>query len=443
MKQQEATTILQITGMHCAACDVLVKTKLESSLSIISVTPDQKNKTITVIHTLPLTLEDVNNLLCEYGYKVHTLEEAVLAGEGRRVYAKEAFVYILIVSVALYIANDLKIIPNFATDPSLGLGSVFLLGLVASISTCMATTGALLAGYIHMVKNGSKTNLLTGIFLIGRLTSYLLFGFLVGLFSNSLSTLTGLGGMINIFVGLLLVVVALDMFHIVSLNSMFEIIPGFSRVKKSFLSKGKSEKSSNIGSFILGFSTYLLPCGFSLTTQAYALSSANPWQSATIMFVFALGTAPALFALGHVAKMRNTGIYKQILKVIGAVVFIVGISYLLSSAKLYGLTISNNSNQIADNVAPIENGFQVARMTATASGYSPNTFVVKKDIPVKWMIDGKEIFGCQGTLQSPKAGIKLTFLKQGANLFEFVPRETGEIQFSCSMGMFGGHFKVI
>ncbi len=443
MKSQETTTVLQITGMHCASCDVLVRTKLENSLSIVAVTPNQKNKTLTITHSLPLTLVDVNNLLCEYGYKVSSLEEAIKPEENFSVSIKEAFVYILIVSALLYIANDLKIMPNFVSDPNLGLGSVFILGLIASISTCMATTGALLAGYIHMVKSSSKTSTLTILFLVGRLVSYLVFGFLVGLFSNSLSTLTDLGGIINIFVGGLLVIVALDMFHIISLSTLMEIVPGFSKIQRLFSSKGKSEKSTNIGALVLGFSTYLLPCGFSLTTQAYALSTASPWQSASIMFVFALGTAPALLALGHVAKMRNTGIYKQILKVIGAVVFIVGISYLLSSAKLYGLAISKSPSQVAEDVVPIENGFQVARMTATASGYSPNTFVVKKDIPVKWMIDGKEIFGCQGTLQSPKAGIKLTFLKQGANLFEFVPKETGEIQFSCSMGMFGGYFKVI
>ena len=69
--------------------------------------------------------------------------------------------------------------------------------------------------------------------------------------------------------------------------------------------------------------------------------------------------------------------------------------------------------------------------------------MVKKNIPVRWEIDGKEIYGCQGTLQSPQAGIQLTYLKEGENVFEFIPKEVGIINFSCSMGMFSGQFKVI
>ena len=445
MQNTTKTSTIRITGMHCPSCDILVRTKLEGKSSITKVVPNQKDKTLAITHTEPLSIDEINSVLCEYGYKVSSLSE-VLDDRQFSIQRnlKEAFIYAVIIGGIYYIVKDLKVIPDIMTNPTSGAGGAFVLGLVASVSTCMATTGALLAGYTHLVKDKSQVAKQTILFITGRLVSYAFFGFLIGLFGGIFTSLASFEGVINIFVAAILVAVALDMLKILSLATIIDLIPGMKSMKNG-ITQRSSSKSSVAGAFLLGVSTYFLPCGFSLSTQAYAISIANPVMSSLIMTAFAAGTIPALFALGFLSKLRNTKIYTHINKVVGIIVLFVGISYIANTMTLYGVSVNfQDSATPTDSAAvPIKDGKQIVQMTATSSGYSPNSFVIKKGIPVRWEIDGKEIFGCQGAIKSPKAGVKITYLKPGENIIEFTPTETGVIQFSCSMGMFSGKFTVI
>lgn len=445
MQNTPQTTTIKITGMHCASCDILVRTKLEGKSSITKVVPNQKGKTLVITHTKPLSIDDINSTLCEYGYKVSNINEALESPDfSIQKNLKDALIYAVIIGGFYYVVRDLKILPDIMTNPTSGAGGAFVLGLVASVSTCMATTGALLAGYTHLVKDKSQVAKQTILFIVGRLISYAFFGFLIGLFGGIFTGITRFEGVINIFVAAILVAVALDMLKIMSLATLIDVIPGMKSVKNGIAQKSSS-KSSAFGAFLLGVSTYFLPCGFSLSTQAYAISIANPVMSSVIMTAFAAGTIPALFALGFLSKLRSTKIYTHVNKVIGVIVLFVGISYITNTMTLYGVSINLTGDTVPTSEAavPVKDGKQIVKMTATSSGYSPNSFVVKRGIPVRWEIDGKEIFGCQGALQSPKAGVKLTYLKPGENVIEFTPTETGVIQFSCSMGMFSGKFTVI
>ncbi|MFO0703933.1 MAG: sulfite exporter TauE/SafE family protein [Patescibacteria group bacterium] len=444
MDKKLKTTNIRITGMHCASCDVLVKTKLRGQGNILEVEPDQKKNILKVKHKGELSLDAINSILCDFGYKVSSLEE-VIVGEKNQYLEniKEAAALILIVGAVIYLVNDLKVIPDFTSNPSYGLGGSLLLGVIASFSTCMATTGALLAGYLHLVKDQKKVLNLTLLFLAGRLISYGFFGYLLGVFGGLMSSIIQFGGIINIFVAAVLFVVGFDMLKLISLGALMDAIPGMQKVKTQ-ISLSSTAKTSYAGSFLLGISTYFLPCGFSLTTQAYAVTLGNPLGSAITMMTFALGTVPSLFALSFISKIRNSNIYSHINKIIGVVVIFVGLSYIANTLNLYGINFAIlGSGQTLEKPVEMIAGKQLAKMTATSSGYTPNLFVVKQGIPVRWEIFGKEIFGCQGTLQSPKAGVKLTYLKPGENVIEFTPTEKGVIQFSCSMGMFSGQFKVI
>ncbi len=81
-------------------------------------------------------------------------------------------------------------------------------------------------------------------------------------------------------------------------------------------------------------------------------------------------------------------------------------------------------------------------MNVNSTGYSPNNFTVKKNIPVRWNINGDNVFGCQGYLVMPKLGIQKVLTK-GQNVIEFTPTEEGVINFSCAMGMYRGVFNVV
>ena len=89
-----------------------------------------------------------------------------------------------------------------------------------------------------------------------------------------------------------------------------------------------------------------------------------------------------------------------------------------------------------------ESGVQIIQMTESANGYIPNTFTIKKGIPVRWEIEASSDRTCASALLVPDYQIR-AFLTPGKNVIEFTPQTTGEIGFSCSMKMFTGTFNVI
>ena len=87
----------------------------------------------------------------------------------------------------------------------------------------------------------------------------------------------------------------------------------------------------------------------------------------------------------------------------------------------------------------VENGVQVVRMDVDSGGYTPNTFIIQRNSPVKWIVNGKNVFGCQGFLNVPELKIAQA-LKQGENIFNFSVDKIGQIGFSCSTNVVQGKF---
>jgi len=437
-----STTTIRIAGMHCPSCDILVKTKLHALDKIIEVKPDHKSKTVSISHHGTLSLEEVNSILCEYGYKASHVEDVIVANSLQDK-LQEAVIIAGIIGILYYFALELHIVPVSTSGTVTNISGAFVLGLIASASTCMATTGALFTSFINKHRSQNKSFPIGIMFVMGRLVSYGLFGFALGYFGKALTYITQFGSILSIGIALILIVTGLDMLRLVSISHLFNLLPkfNFSRLLKQTDKGWRVEYSA----LLLGSVTYLLPCGFTLSTQAYAMSTGNPWTSSLIMIAFAAGTIPSLIFLTLLSRIRNNNIYQYFLKVVGVIVIVVGCSYIFTTIQLHGLfpTLSTNDIETGSQYSILKDGIQIVQMTATATGYSPSQFIVKKGIPVRWEIDGKDIFGCQGTLQSPKAGIKLTYLKKGENVFEFTPTEVGIINFSCSMGMFSGQFRVI
>ena len=96
----------------------------------------------------------------------------------------------------------------------------------------------------------------------------------------------------------------------------------------------------------------------------------------------------------------------------------------------------SNSNIFIDS-----EGYQVIKMDVDASGYNPSSFILKKNVPVKWVINGKQITNCNKAIQVPKLNLKFD-IKEGEQTIKFTPTEEGVISWSCWMGMIQGKFIV-
>jgi hypothetical protein len=112
------------------------------------------------------------------------------------------------------------------------------------------------------------------------------------------------------------------------------------------------------------------------------------------------------------------------------------------SAKLKQSSSRSEANAFQVNTAKAttENRVQMIRIIADNNGYTPNTIYVQRDIPVKLIIEGKQLNSCNNEVVVPSFNIVKT-LKSGENIIEFTPKDQ-DINFSCWMGMIRGVIKV-
>ncbi len=429
-------TTLYVSGMHCPSCDVLMNDKFRESANVVDVKPDFKRQKVEVFYTGQLDRGILNNKIKQFGYEITEKEIKEIEPFSRRLF--EALGIGVMVFILFLIAKELNIIPSFNFTGSLSFLTIFAIGLVASTSTCMATSGALFLSTVGKSRDNFSQSLF---FNAGRILSYGFFGFLAGVVGQALITNLKIGPFLTLLAAIFMILLGLDMARIVSIGS---IIP--SGLNKSIFEnlEHKLMRHPRRAPFFLGAITYFLPCGFTQAVQVYALGQASPLQSSLTMMIFALGTTPALLLIGGLTSLTKTSFYAYFMKTMGVLVFILGFFYFSNFTALYGLNINpfyggGTANGMASTV---ENGVQTINMRVVTAGYVPNYFTVKKGIPVRWKIRGENVFGCQAYFVVPKLGIQKT-IELGENLIEFTPDEVGQINFSCGMGMYRGRIEVI
>ncbi len=96
---------------------------------------------------------------------------------------------------------------------------------------------------------------------------------------------------------------------------------------------------------------------------------------------------------------------------------------------------------VADSLSPAAE--QTITMEVSKTGYSPNQFTLHKGIPVKWIINAKELTECNKVIVVPQYGLEIK-LQPGVQVITFTPAESGEVvvPWSCWMGMIHGTFIV-
>jgi len=430
-------TTLCVKGMHCPSCEILIQDKFKEMLNVTTVNPNFKKQEAEVYFTGHLDQNTINKKIQPFGYEIVERQNNFEEEEplGRKIL--EAFLITIGLILVYLIAKEINIIPTVNITGNLNLITVLFLGLVASISTCMATSGALFLSTIGRKTNNIKQAVY---FSSGRIIFYAIFGFIAGLIGSVIITNFKFGSGLTLLAAAFMILLGLDMLKIVSFASIIPYGVSSNVFRKL---ENRLIKDPHKSAFFLGMITYFLPCGFTQAIQVYALGLASPWQSALTMAVFALGTAPAILIIGSLRNLLKSTFYQYFMKVVAVGVLILGLYYVTNFLSIYGINLGFNqvSNGNSSSVK-IENGKQIINMDVVSGGYVPNQFTIKKSVPVKWIINGKNVFGCQGYFVVPSLGVSKA-LNEDENLIEFTPTETGFINFSCGMGMYRGRIEVI
>ncbi|MBI2439554.1 MAG: sulfite exporter TauE/SafE family protein [Candidatus Moranbacteria bacterium] len=440
----------QISGMHCRSCELLTE---EALLEVPGV---QKAKTnfrtgkaeISYEETAP-SLNALKEVVEKIGYKIGGASEQSWFSKDVTVWVETLFaigiVFVLFVFAKFFGLFDV----SFGSPERLeSLPFVFLVGLVAGLSTCMAIVGgltlAISARYNKLHPElGVRQKFVPHVYFnLGRIGGFTVLGTLLGWFGSTFQPSSLLIGVLTVAVGAVMVLIGVQLLELFPRLSLWKLtLPkGIARI---FGIRSHTEKEySHTRTIFLGVVTFFLPCGFTQLAQLFVVTQGSPSVGALVMGVFALGTAPGLLGIGGAAAAVKGATRGFFFKVAGIIVVLLGVFNVQNGQVLVGL---GSDEQKEKNIAG-ENSFlqepQIIRVTQKANGYFPNQLTVKKGQPVKLIVDSQESYSCAVSFVAPRAGIRKV-LSPGENVFEFVPDKTGQIPFSCSMGMYRGVINVV
>ncbi len=439
---------LNIQGMHCSACEVLIERKWKKVKGIEQVNVNHATGEAEVLCSCEPKLEELNEAIREQGYAA-AWERG--SHEGRSVgssLGRERFQTgaVALIVLALYlILKQLDLVPQFGVGQGMGYGVVFLMGLVASVSSCLAVTGGLLLASVaryherHPELTSVQKFKPTLYFNIGRVVGYAALGGLVGAVGSAFTFSTKVTGIITIAASLAMIVLGFKLLN------LFPSAQRFMPRMPKFLGHrvhDMSESRSRFAPFSLGAATFFLPCGFTQALQLYVLAQGKPLEGALIMFLFSLGTLPALLSLSALSSFIQGRLKSYFFKFAGVVVVMIGLFNISNGFTLAGTSLklptfskSTTSKSMQNSNVKLVNGVQIADMRVQGLQYYPSQFVVKKGMPVEWRIDGSGAAGCAQVITAPKLKLNAYLPAQGVKTVKFTPQEAGEIKFSCSMGM--------
>lgn len=446
--------VVDIKGMHCNSCEILIEEEIVKIPKVTRCYVSQKHGKAAIYFKGTLYKHDLEKALQDAGYELGK-DERPLFSHNPKDYRDLAIAAVVILGI-FYLANDIGL---FRLGSAVGnnynsLPIVFLIGITAGLSTCMALVGGLVLGasarFAEKHPNATPMQKFKPhiFFNIGRVASYTILGGVIGFLGSFFQISTTFLGLLTIVVGAVMLLLGIQLIEIFPRLNNFKIaLP--KQISRAFrMQKYAAKEYSHTNAMLMGALTFFLPCGFTQAMQLFAMASGNPTVGATTLGLFALGTAPGLLGIGGLTSIVKGVFAKRFFKLAGLVVIGLALLNINNGFSLTGIhfnfsPIGKSSAQTAtDPNVKLQNGVQVVSMNESASGYNPNSFTIQSGIPVKWVINAQNISSCASNIVSSQLNIRQE-LRQGINTIEFTPTSEGTISFSCIMGMYRGEFNVI
>lgn len=427
---------IKVYDMTCTSCETRVEKAVRKLYGVTNAIASFSEQNVIVEYDANVcNLETIKSAIKKAGYSTESNNLYKIIGMA------------IIVLAIIFIGNSTTGVDMTSKLNGATYFVLLIVGILTSIH-CVGMCGGIMLSQSITKDNKSKFDSVKPAILYntGRVLSYTILGGIVGALGSVFSLSLTLKAGLQLFAGLFMIIMGLNM-------SGFGI---FRKINLKLPWSACKVRSKPKTPFFVGVLNGLMPCGPLQTMQLYALGTGSAFKGAISMFIFALGTVPLMLSFGALSGMMSKSSTKTILKFSGILIVILGFIMGTRGLTLAGInmpTLAFNGKGISTNLtasaAPgsnttkstIENGVQVIKMTADGNGYTPNGLYVQKNMPVKWVIDGKALNSCNSIIVVPSLNIQKN-LQPGENVIEFTPKDK-DIPFSCGMGMIRGVIKVV
>ena len=428
---------VHINGTHCASCEVLLERRLKRVPGVEAVKVDFVTGQTDISYSRKPTLDELHAAIAKDGYTIGT------APQPRPPKTTRDFVEIggaIIVVAGIYLLmKQFDLLPQgLGISDTMGYGIVFMMGLVASVSSCLAVTGGLLLA-VMQAHNARHPGLSAAQkfkphlhFNIGRIVGYTVLGGALGAIGAAIAPSPRTTALLAIMAGAVMIILGFQQLN------LFPWLRRFQPKTPKFLAHAihdAADRHTAVGPSLLGAATFFLPCGFTQALQLYVLSKGDVVGGALIMLAFSLGTLPGLLSLGALSSALKGATQRYFIRFAAVLVIVLGIVGMVNGFAAADLGFGGKTPTAVEPGAPIVNGKQVVTMKVVGYDYYPSQFTVVAGVPVEWHIDGTRAASCAQVVTVPSLGITEYLPKQGEKVVTFTPTTTGTIGFSCPMGM--------
>ncbi len=330
------TLTFHITGMHCNACTILTESEAQELPYITSAKSNLASHTMEVSgdfgnRTPEVIAQELTTKLNNHGYTVSTEKKEVTRNFSD---FKVAVPTALIFVVGFLLLQKMGIV-NLVNTGTVSFGTAFVIGIIASLSTCMAVVGGLvLSMSATFAKDGDKVRPQV-LFHVGRLISFFVLGGVIGALGAAFALNATATFVLSAVIGIVMLILGIN---------LLDVFPWAKTLQPSmpkFLSShalGVSKINHTLTPFLVGIATFFLPCGFTQSMQLYTLTTGSFWVGALTMSAFAFGTLPVLallsFSSFSIQKSAKAGIF---FKTAGLIVIAFALFNLVTSLVVIGL----------------------------------------------------------------------------------------------------------
>jgi len=333
---KKQTHTFHVHGMHCKACVLVTEQTLNELSFVENVKVDIKKRSVSLSgdfgeKTKEEIAKELTGALFEKGYSLSS-EEEILERNWEEFFIATPLA-VLFISAFVFLQKIGLI--NIVNSESMTYGTAFTVGIVASLSSCMAVVGGLVLSLSATFSKEGKSLKPQAFFHLGRIVSFFLLGGLIGLIGSSFQ-LNSFGiFFLGFLVGLVMLIMGINLLGVFHWAKQLQ--PGTPK----FISRRALNVSSMTHTatpILIGIATFFLPCGFTQSMQIYALSTGEFLKGGLTMLFFALGTFPTLAVLSFssvgIAQGKQKGVF---FKTAGLVVIAFALFNIINSMVVVGV----------------------------------------------------------------------------------------------------------
>ncbi len=334
--EKQQTHTFHVEGMHCKACVLLTESELQDVGFVSKATSNLTTRTVEVCGNFGnRTKEDIcrelSKKLEKHGYSL-----SVEKREQEKNWSDFSVAIPIAIGFAVLFVLLQKLgIVNMVNTSNVSYGTAFLLGIIASLSTCMAVVGGLvLSMSATFAREGDRVRPQI-LFHAGRITSFFIFGGVIGVLGSAFTLGTTGTFVLGLLVGVVMLILGIN---------LLDVFPSFRRFQPAmpkFLSEhafGVSKLTHTLTPLLVGVATFFLPCGFTQAMQLYSLTTGSFLAGGLTMLSFALGTLPVLAAIGFSSfSIKNSAKAGVFFKSAGLIVILFAFFNIINSLVVIGL----------------------------------------------------------------------------------------------------------